>query len=200
MSCGCSGSTVLSDCDNQNACTPCDNSIESVASQLSNLIAQLLGTFTKTTVNGRSTWSAVCSPTQEISGYPKLDGEGFICYLLRIIPLITGIPGPQGPAGPAGSGSAINYSVRTINASSAANNTDAVINCASMGAPTTVTLPALNTLLAGKWFIVKTDGSQAVTITPSGGNTIDGASSLVLTIANESVTLVSDNSNKWITI
>lgn len=198
MSCGCSN---IPNCDGQNPQAPGDDSIESMASQTANLITTLLGTFTKTTINGRSTWSSVCSPySTGIPGYPMNEGEGLICYMLRILPLITAIQGPQGPAGPAGSGSAVNFAVRSVGISTSITDTDAVLNCVSMASPITVTLPSIASLLAGKWVTIKTDGSQYVTITPSGGNTIDGNASMTLTVQKESVTLVSDNNNNWITV
>ncbi len=69
-------------------CNPCSQTFsnESLASSLENLIEQLFGTLTKTTVNGRSVWTSVCSPvTDGIACFPKGSTEGFVCYFLRIL-------------------------------------------------------------------------------------------------------------------
>lgn len=75
---------------NNNCCDPCDqvNKSESVPSQLENLILSLLGSFTKTVTDGVATWSAVCDPNAEIPSFPRLPGEGFICYIIRILPAL----------------------------------------------------------------------------------------------------------------
>lgn len=79
MSCG-------NDCD---PCQPALTSTESTASALSNLTTTLLGSFTKTIVNGRAVWSAVCAPfTDGLAAIPKNASEGFICYFLRVLDAI----------------------------------------------------------------------------------------------------------------
>jgi len=82
MSCGTCGSN--SSCE----CSPCSQVLtaEGLASQITNLTETLFGTFTKTIVNGRAVWSAVCSPnTDGIPCFPKGATEGFVCYFLRIM-------------------------------------------------------------------------------------------------------------------
>ena len=44
----------------------------------------------------------MCDPNAIVSGFPRIEGEGFICYLIRIIPLLLPTPGPTGPTGPSG--------------------------------------------------------------------------------------------------
>lgn len=69
-------------------CNPCSQVLtnESLASALSNLITNLFGAFTKTTVNGRSVWSQVCNAESTgLSCNPRTTDEGFICYLLRLM-------------------------------------------------------------------------------------------------------------------
>lgn len=72
--------------------TPCSTGLsttESMASQIGNLIDELFGTFTKTIVNGRAVWSAVCSPNDTgLACYPRADGEGWICYIIRVLDAI----------------------------------------------------------------------------------------------------------------
>lgn len=85
MSCCSSCGDTAGDC----SCNPCaaaSTTVEGLSSQISNLINALLGSFTKTIVNGRATWSAVCDPNSTgLSCNPKGETEGFICYLMRIL-------------------------------------------------------------------------------------------------------------------
>jgi hypothetical protein len=83
MSCSSCGNNECS-----GSCNPCKQTFnnESLASSLQNLILQLFGTFTETTVNGRSVWSALCSAeTAGIPCFPKSEDEGFVCYFIRIL-------------------------------------------------------------------------------------------------------------------
>lgn len=69
-------------------CNPCAQTlkVESQASALQNLEQNLFGTFTKTIVNGRAVWTQVCdSESTGLSCNPRSDGEGFICYILRLM-------------------------------------------------------------------------------------------------------------------
>ena len=60
-------------------------SAESVPSLISNLTYALYGTITKSVVNGQIIWTTQCDPssTATINGFPRNDGEGLLCYLLR---------------------------------------------------------------------------------------------------------------------
>jgi len=61
---------------------------ESVASQLQNLESQLFGPFTATPIqgaNGRAVWSQLCSANSAVPGFPRNPGEGFICYIIRMM-------------------------------------------------------------------------------------------------------------------
>lgn len=75
---------------NNNCCDPCDSvkSTESVASQNQNLVDSLFGMFTKTVTNGVAVWSGLCDPNAEIPSFPRNEGEGFICYIIRILPFL----------------------------------------------------------------------------------------------------------------
>lgn len=79
----------MSNCEDNSQCTPCYTQVstkESLASELDNLTNSLFGTFTKTIVNGRAVWSAICSSNDEgLSCFPRAVDEGFICYILRIL-------------------------------------------------------------------------------------------------------------------
>ena len=61
-------------------------SSESVPSLISNLILALYGEITKSVVDGRVVWNIPCDPTDNpvtIDGFPRLSGEGLLCYIIR---------------------------------------------------------------------------------------------------------------------
>lgn len=61
-------------------------SAESVPSLIGNLIYALYGTINKTIINGRVVWDIPCDPnnTTEVEQIPREEGEGLLCYLLRL--------------------------------------------------------------------------------------------------------------------
>ena len=61
-------------------------SSESVPSLISNLVYALYGTIDKSVVNGRVIWDIPCDPnnTAEADSIPREEGEGLLCYLLRL--------------------------------------------------------------------------------------------------------------------
>lgn len=61
-------------------------SAESVPSLIGNLIYALYGVINKTIVNGRVVWDIPCDPnnTTEVEQIPREEGEGLLCYLLRL--------------------------------------------------------------------------------------------------------------------
>ena len=81
MSCGCN-----------NTSTACPDvpypsiSSESVPSLIDNLVYALYGTINKSVVNGRVVWDIPCDPnnTAETDNIPREEGEGLLCYLLRV--------------------------------------------------------------------------------------------------------------------
>ena len=84
MSCNCNNSTYVSTCCPD---TPYPQvSPESVPSLISNLVYALYGTISKTVVNGRVVWDIPCDPnnTAEVDDIPREEGEGLLCYLLRL--------------------------------------------------------------------------------------------------------------------
>lgn len=245
-SCGCGQSAVIIQPQN-----------ESVASQIDNLILTLLGSVTKTVVNGRATWSVPCSPDDTgLLCIPRGANEGLICYILRLISDLgiyfggiydptksyckntlvsyddgTGtlayvalqdvpvgttpsnasywqvvVTGMVGPAGPAGNATANTYR-RTVTVNDSPNGTatlplDVVLDC-QPGAPINISLPEIADVatLAGKWFIIRTNGAFDVTITPFGTEKINGVNApITLTVAGESVMLVSDDTDNWIIV
>jgi len=84
MSCGCNNSYYSSTCCPD---TPYPQvSHESVPSLVDNLVYALYGTITKSVVNGRVVWNIPCDPTDDpasIVDFPRLEGEGLLCYILR---------------------------------------------------------------------------------------------------------------------
>jgi len=85
---------------------------ESVPSLIDNLVTALYGSFynpqtgtgfiTKSVVNGRIVWNITCDPnnTAIIAGVPRGDGEGLLCYLIRVLEIFNptqyaSLTGPQ---------------------------------------------------------------------------------------------------------
>lgn len=84
MSCNCNSSTYSSTCCPE---VPYPTiSSESVPSLIDNLVYALYGTINKTIVNGRVVWDIPCDPnnTTEVDSIPREEGEGLLCYLLRL--------------------------------------------------------------------------------------------------------------------
>ena len=61
-------------------------SSESVPSLISNLVYALYGTISKSVVDGRVIWDIPCDPNNsaEVDNIPREEGEGLLCYLLRV--------------------------------------------------------------------------------------------------------------------
>ena len=82
MSCGCSNSTST-------ACPEVPYptiSPESVPSLIGNLVYALYGTIEKSVSSGRVIWNIPCDPSADpatIDGFPRLPGEGLLCYIIR---------------------------------------------------------------------------------------------------------------------
>jgi len=79
-------------CSNTSTSTCCPDvpypsvSPESVPSLIGNLVYALYGTINKTIINGRVVWDIPCDPTDNpvtIDGFPRLPGEGLLCYIIR---------------------------------------------------------------------------------------------------------------------
>lgn len=61
-------------------------SAESVPSLIGNLVYALYGVINKSVVNGRVVWDIPCDPnnTAEVDDIPREEGEGLLCYLIRV--------------------------------------------------------------------------------------------------------------------
>lgn len=106
-------------------CNPPLQPTESVPSQLNNLEQSLFGTFTVTPIpgqGGRAVWSGQCSANSIVPGYAMNPGEGFICYIIRIMTVILG---------------QVNAAITAANAATAAANAAA----AAFGHVTNISFP-----------------------------------------------------------
>jgi hypothetical protein len=72
---------------------------EAVSSQLHNLVTALFGTLQKTIVNGRVIWTTPCGTSFESPANPRQEGEGLLCYLLRLygVTMVTPVEAPTSP-------------------------------------------------------------------------------------------------------
>lgn len=90
MSCGCSDNYNSSDVYNGycNSDTPYPSvSHESVPSLIDNLVNALYGEIQKDVSSGKVVWNIPCDPnnTAQINGFPRNNGEGLMCYLIRFL-------------------------------------------------------------------------------------------------------------------
>lgn len=100
-------------------------------------------------------------------------------------------------APPAGSGNYIFTSIKTTTYTAAVGD---LVRCDPSGGGFIVNLPtAVGNLNTG--LVVKnvTSSTNTITITPNGGQTIDGDANFVISIGRQSITLASDGSN-WVII
>lgn len=78
-----------------------------------NFITSIIGTMTKTEVNGRCVWVLPCNLDEEIPGYPKEDNEGVLCYFRRI--LAEGIVGEANRGQNLGTGTGLYQGMSGVN-------------------------------------------------------------------------------------
>jgi hypothetical protein len=99
---------------------------------------------------------------------------------------------------PSGGGSAYSVTAQTANYTETATSGTKIIKCDTSGGAFTVTLPTAvgNTATL---IIKKTAGTAALTVDGAGTQTIDGGLTADIIKVDESITLVSDNSN-WLII
>jgi hypothetical protein len=62
------------------------------------------------------------------------------------------------------------------------------------------TLPAASSVPGRRYTVIKTSGSNNLTITPTGADTINGAATLVLTTVNSAARLISDGTSNWYSV
>jgi len=92
---------------------------------------------------------------------------------------------------------AIRPTILTVNAGTGAYtglNTDMVLLCDTTAAGRTINLPAATTKII---YRIKNLGSSTCTINRAGADTIDGATSVTLTIQYQAIDLVSDGTSAW---
>ena len=66
---------------------------ESVPSLIDNLVLALYGEVTKYVEGGRVLWNIPCDPSQspaEVPSIPRNEGEGLLCYIMRVFQLTVG--------------------------------------------------------------------------------------------------------------
>lgn len=73
------------------------------------------------------------------------------------------------------------------------------VNVNATAAPVTVTLPSAASINGRRFHVAKSDAFNNVTVATTGGQTINGAATVVLTVLNQRVTVESDGTN-WLTI
>jgi hypothetical protein len=99
--------------------------------------------------------------------------------------------------GGGGTPSAVAPQVTTVNAGNTpytALTTDWSIRCDTSAGARTINLPAATNKLM---LVIKNLGSNACTVARAGADTIDGATSLVTSLANQGFILVSDGASAW---
>lgn len=95
--------------------------------------------------------------------------------------------------------------VRTATAISyTALTSDTIVGVTSTAAPRTITLPDSATAGSGFYLVVKDEsgaaGTNNITITRAGSDTIDGATSIVITVNYGVLKIYSDGAGKWFTL
>lgn len=89
--------------------------------------------------------------------------------------------------------------LRSVSATTTALYTDDTILVDATGAARTVNLPAATNQTGKRYTVKKIDASaNAVTVDPSGAETIDGAGTYALTVQYQSVTCQSDGTTWWV--
>lgn len=117
-------------------------------------------------------------------------------YWLLLITAPTGPAGPQGAPGTPGGSNTPAYAIQTTAVTIVPANTSDVIFC-EPAAPMAVNLSAIASYASGKRFKIWTNGAFTVTVTPNGAQTINGAATYPMTIANQSIEIVANGVTDW---
>lgn len=75
---------------------------------------------------------------------------------------------------------------------------DTFVNCDTTSGSFTLTLPAASVVSGRTYHIKKTGAANTCTIARAGSDTIDGATSIALTVENESRSIIGDGTSKWL--
>jgi hypothetical protein len=160
-------------------------------------------------ISDGSSWATLAIGVAQVTGlYASFSGDAAVdpsgVITLATVPLAKGGTG-QITAKAARASTGLNIEARTTvaNANYSATATDRAVVYTSLTASRTVTLPAASSLNAGQSIVIK-DGSGActplvtITVAPNGGDTIDGAASLLpLITAYDATILMSDGTSGW---
>lgn len=95
-----------------------------------------------------------------------------------------------------GGGSTTTLPYTAVNSTYGVITSDCVIECTS--GTFTVTLPTA-VGIEGQYFIIKNSGTGVITVDGYSSETIDGAANKLLAVQNESITVVSNDTN-WIIV
>lgn len=98
-----------------------------------------------------------------------------------------------------------NWSTTSTSTNYTINSTDpyAVINYSSWSGNRILTLPAANTVTAGRFYFIKdltgnaNISTNTIAVTPSGADTIDGAASYTIRLSYGAILVISDGTSKW---
>ena len=89
--------------------------------------------------------------------------------------------------------------ITTVTGNYTINNSDCTVLCDATGGNITITLPAADSADERRFSIKKIDSSaNLVTITPSGANTVDGESSVIIELQWVNVVVQSNGTNWYI--
>ena len=185
MSCGCEdGNTYQSLC---NTDTPYPQvSPESVPSLISNLVYALYGTIQKDVTSGTVQWIIPCDPnnTASIPVLPREEGEGLLCYILRIF-AVTSSP----------TVSATRTTPFTLSFTDQ-NTIIPVLSASSIA----ITIPINDSVAlgVGSQIMFQQKGAGQLVFTPSAGVVIQSSNSRLRTNTAFSVaTLIKLDTNVW---
>ena len=96
-------------------------------------------------------------------------------------------------------GSGPTLSIETITSSDTLDSSNDVVLCDASGAAFTVTLPAAASNIGRRYYIKKIDSSaNAVPIDANGAETIDGATTLVISLQYDCACIVCDGTEWWV--
>jgi hypothetical protein len=142
---------------------------------------------------------------------PGIQSKSFVAQFMRV--QRTGVP-TNSPGLPvvnvgaindatAGGGAVadISWNVRFVSSTETAAIGD-LMACDPSGGAFAINLPAISPDNAGKVIRIKnvTDSTNAITLTPTGGDTVDDAATFDVAVARGSVDLVSDGVSDWLVV
>src|SRR6185369_10443113 len=93
------------------------------------------------------------------------------------------------------------YTIRSVTAATTLTNTDSILLCQPSGGAFTVTVPLASSVQPGRNFVVRSTGTtNAVTISRSGSDTINGGTSVSLASGAVSAAELYTDGTNWFTL